>query len=408
MSRPPEAPGSNGGDDSRRTPFRLSLNEKQDDDDMRINRHKLIPGRLVPVTLAVLAALGAGPPASAQLKGITGSGLYDFLIQTNCFALSEQQNTRTPWWVYDDTYPDNRVPLLAAGTAKGIVRTVDLPDQVTFLSSNPAVIKPPPKIQAVGAIGGVPYQQTDVYFTINAPSRPTDVDITAVGSSTSVIGAVASLGQAKRVERGFRVYPPQKIKSAAITPARTTPFGDGEKVRIDVDLAWKIPVATATVVIGQPVYENIHGQKVQARLPEWKFGYDYAENRYLVRPNIDKISFEFVARFPSDAKVERVGPIALNASFVVPVEITTEDYVGCPSLVTNPKTAEVRYRMSKRLDGDLQAKPTLPGPTTTIQQAPSLRPGSSVDGVPAPRDPKPSKPDPEPEKYPRPKPRTYQ
>src|SRR5690606_10061815 len=153
------------------------------------------PGRMAPMTCALLCTLGTSLPAHAQLKGLTGSGLYDFLIQTNCFAVSEQADTRTPNWLCNGTYPDNRVPILAPGTAKGIVRTVDLADQVSFFSSNPAVVQAPAKIQAVGAIGGVPYQPTDVFFTIKAPSAPTNVDITAEGSATSVVGTVAQLGQ---------------------------------------------------------------------------------------------------------------------------------------------------------------------------------------------------------------------
>ena len=183
---------------------------------MKYKNLTAVPG-VIPLALALLVATSSSPPAHAQLKGITGTGLYDFLIQTNCFALSAQQDTRTPYWITDGTYPDNRVPLLATGTAKGIVRTVDLADQVKFFSSNPAVVQAPAVIQA---IGGVPYQPTDVWFTIKAPSRPMDVDVTAVSSVTSVIGAVAQLGQPKRVTRKFRVYPPQRISKAAIVPAR--------------------------------------------------------------------------------------------------------------------------------------------------------------------------------------------
>ena len=363
--------------------------------------------RAAPIALVLLLATGTSLPVHAQLKGVTGTGLYDFLIQTNCFALSAQQDTRTPYWITDGTYPDNRVPLLATGTAKGIVRTVDLADQVKFFSSNPAVVQAPAVIQAVGAIGGVPYQPTDVWFTIKPPSRPMDVDVTAVSSVTSVIGAVAQLGQPTRVTRKFRVYPPQKISKAAIVPARTTPYGDGERVRIDVTLPWRIPISTATVVIGQPVYTNTQGREVRARLPEWKVGNAFVEKRIAVPPNADRVSFEFVARFPSDAKVERVGPIGLNASFRVPVELTGEHYSPCPGLVTNPKSSEVSYRMAKRLDVELQAKPAIPRPSS-VQQVPLPRPGSSDGGVPAPKDPLPSRPDPEPEDYPKPKPRIRQ
>lgn len=357
------------------------------------SKRSAMPDRRVSTAFALLFALGAGMPANAELKGITGSGLYDFLIQTNCFAVAEQADTRTPYWIFDGTYPDNRVPLLAAGTAKGIVRTVDMADQVSFFSSNPAVVQTPAKIQAVGAIGGVPYQQTETYFTIKAPSRPTDVDITAEGSATSVIGTVARLGKPKRVTRHFRVYPPQKISSAAIAPAKTT-YADGERLRIEVTLPWKIPFSTTTVVIGRPVYKNAGGHDVRAQFPEWKAANVYADKRLRVPPNSDKVSFEFVARFPSDVKMEPVGTIFRKASFTVPVALETDDYVPCPGLVTNPRSAEVRYAMQKRLDVDLDAKPASSLPSQ-IQQVPSIRPGSSPGGVPAPRDPLPSKPDPE-------------
>lgn len=349
----------------------------------------------------LLLAPGIGGPAHAQLKGLTGSGLYDFLIQTNCFAVSAQADTRTPYWLFDGTYPDNRVPLLAAGTAKGIVRTVDLADQVSFSSSHPSIVQPPPKIQAVGAIGGVPYQPTEVFFTIKAPSRPTDVDVTAEGSATSVVGAVASLGQPKRVTRKFRVYPPQKISKAVIAPAKSA-YADGERLRIEVTLPWSIPFSTAEVRIGQPVYKNASGQDVRAWLPEWKAGNGYAAKRLPVPPNGNKVTFEFAAGFPSDAKAEKVGPVIHQASFTVPVELTTDGY-SCPGLITNPRTAEVRYTVQKRLDVNLDARPAgaLPGP---VQQVPAIRPGSGTGGVPAPRDPLPAKPDPEPDPDGKPKP----
>ncbi|HEX2139528.1 MAG TPA: hypothetical protein VHG33_07445 [Woeseiaceae bacterium] len=371
---------------------------------MMLKRTLDLPGRLpAPAALALLT-IGAALPAEAQVNALTGSGLYDFLIPTNCFALSEQADTRTPYWLSDGTYPDNRVPLLATGNARGIVRTVDLADQVSFHSSNPRVIPAPAKIQAVGAIGGVNYQPSDVWFTVKAPSRPTNVDITAQGSVNSVIGAVAQLGQAKRVTRKFRVYPPQKISKATIGPEKPAPYADGERLRIDVALPWKIPVSTATVVIGQPVYKDRNGRDVRARLPEWKAGSTYTAKRIAVPPNGNKVSFDFVARFPSDAASERLGPMLLKTSFVVPVQLTTENHVPCTGLVTNPKSAQVGYTMQRRMDVSLQAKPatSLPAP---IQQAPLPRPATgSGGGVPAPRDPLPSRPDPEPEGYPKPKP----
>lgn len=351
-------------------------------------------GRLAPVTCALLCTAGTSLPAHAQLQGLTGSGLYDFLIQTNCFALSEQTNTRTPNWVFDGTYPDNRVPLLAPGTAKGIVRTVELADQVSFFSSNPAVIHAPNKIQAVGAIGGVRYQPTEVFFSIKTPSAPTNVDVTAEGSVTSVVGAVAQLGQPKRVTRKFRVYPPQKINRAALVPQKTT-YQDGERLRIEVTLPWKIPISTAQVVIGQPVYKNANGIDVRAQLQEWRTGSAYAAKHLPVPPNSDKVSFEFVAQLPSDARMEQVGPTFRKASFKVPVELKV-NAASCPELVTNPKTAEVRYEIQKRIDVNLEPKPTTMGPSQ-IQQSPLTLPGGSAGGVQAPRDPLPSKPDPEPD-----------
>lgn len=361
------------------------------------------PRPLAPLApLAIALLMGTALPAQAQLKGLTGSGLYDFLVQTNCVALSEQQDTRTPDWITDGTYPNNRVPLLAAGMAQGIVRTVDLPDQVKFFSSNPAVIEAPAKIQAVGAIGGVPYQPTDVFFTVNASSRPRDVDITAVSSTTTVIGAVARLGQPTRVTRKFRVYPPQRISKAATVPARKRTYEDGEQVRIEVILPWRIPISTATVVIGRPVYQNAQGEEVRAYAAEWREGNAYhREKRIAVPPNTNKVTFEFTAEFPSDAKVKRVTPIDLNTSFVVPIQLTSEHHARCPGLITDPMAAEVSYSVHKRLNVSLQAKPALPRP---VQQVPLARPGSSEDGVPAPRDPLPSKPDPEPEDHPQPKP----
>lgn len=363
-----------------------------------------LPRRLLAPAALALLTVGAGLPADAQVKGLTGSGLYDFLIPTNCFALSEQANTRTPYWLTDGTYPDNRVPLLATGNAKGIIRTVDLADQVSFHSSNPGVIPAPAKIQAVGAIGGVNYQPTDVWFNVKAPARPTNVDITARGSASSVIGAVAQLGQAKSVTRRFRVYPPQKISKATIGPGKPAPYVDGERLRVDVALPWRIPFSTATVVVEQPVYKDRNGRDVRARLPEWKAGNGYAAQRIPVPPNSNKVSFEFVARFPSDAAAERFGPMFLKTSFTMPVRLTTENHVPCSGLVANPKSAQLGYTMQRRLDVSLQAEPatSLPAP---VQQVPRPRPGSTSDGgVLAPRDPRPSKPDPEPEGYPRPKP----
>lgn len=374
---------------------------------MMFKRTSDLPGRLfAPAAFALLTA-GGGLPAHAQVQALTGSGLYDFIIPTNCIALSEQENTRTPYWVSDGTYPGNRVPLLATGNAKGIVRTVDLADQVTFFSSNPAVILPPAKIQAVGAIGGIKYQPTDVWFTVKAPSRPTNIDITAVGSVNSAIGAVSRLGQDKRVTRKFRVYPPQSISKMTLGPVTSTPYADGARLRVDVNLRWKIPVSTATVLIGQPVYKDRNGRNVRADLPEWKTGSTYAPQRIAVPPNGNQVSFEFVARFPSDAAVERFGPLGVKTSLTVPVQLVTENHVPCTGLVTNPKSAQVGYTMQRRINASLQADPavTLPAP---IQQAPLARPrpGSSSDGgVLAPRDPLPSKPDAEPETYPKPKPR---
>lgn len=376
---------------------------------MMFKRFSDLPRRLVAPAALALLTTGAGLPAHAQMQALTGSGLYDFIIPTNCIALSEQENTRTPYWVSDGTYPGNRVPLLATGNAKGIVRTVDLADQISFFSSNPAVILPPAKIQAVGAIGGIKYQPTDVWFTVNAPSRPTNIDITAVGSVNSAIGAVSRMGQAKRVTRKFRVYPPQSISETTLGPATATPYGDGARLRVDVNLRWKIPVSTATVVIGQPVYKDRNGRNVRADLPEWQAGSTYAPQRIAVPPNRNKVSFEFVARFPSDAAVERFGPLSLKTSLIVPVQLVTENHVPCMDLVTNPKSAQVGYTMQRRMNASLQAKPgaTLPAP---VRPAPLARPrpGSSSDGVLAPKDPLPAKPDAEPEDYPKPGPRTRQ
>lgn len=364
------------------------------------------PRRLIQSAFALLLIIAAGLPANAQGISITGGGLYDFLIQTNCFAASAQADTRTPYWISDGTYPGNRVPLLATGTAKGIIRTIDLPDQVSFISSNPAVIPPPAKIQAVGAIGGVNYQPTDVYFTVNAPSRPTDVDITAVGPTKSIVGAVVDLGQAKRVTRKFRVYPPQKISKATIAPTKPAPYIAGERLRVEVALPWKIPFSTTTVVIGRPVYKNRGGSTVSAALPEWKNGAYFQPKRIAVPPNTDKVSFDFVARFPSDAAVERLGPMSVKTSLAVPVQLTTENYVPCPGLVANPRSVEISYSMQKRIDVNLEAKPATPLPAPG--QAVPLPGGSSEGGVLAPRDPLPSKPDAEPQVYPKPEPRRDQ
>jgi hypothetical protein len=335
-----------------------------------------LPRRLIQAALALLVTLGAGLSAHAQGISITGGGLYDFLIQTNCFAVSAQANTRTPSWISDGTYPGNRVPLLATGTAKGIIRTIDLPDQVSFISSNPAVIPPPPKIQAVGAIGGVKYQPTDVYFTIKSPSRPTDVDITAVGPTKSIVGAVVDLGQPKLVKRKLRVYPPQKISKATIGSAKAAPYSAGNQLRIDVTLPWKIPFSTTTVVVGKPLYQNRGGYTVSLNLPEWKDGSHHQPKMIDVPPNTNKVSFDFVAQFPSDAAVESLGQLAFKTSLVVPVQLKTR-VPSCAGLVIDPSSVEVRYTMQKRR-------------------------------VLAPKDPLPSKPDAEPEKPPKPRPRIRQ
>lgn len=366
-----------------------------------------IPRRLVRPALALLLTIGAGLPANAQGISITGGGLYDFLIQTNCFAVSAQQDTRTPYWISDGTYPGNRVPLLATGTAKGIVRTIDLPDQVSFISSNPAVIPPPPKIQAVGAIGGVKYQPTDVYFTIKTPSRPTDIDIIAVGPTKSIVGAVVDLGQPKRVKRKFRVYPPQRISKAIIGPAKASPYTVGERLRIDVTLPWKIPFSTATVVIGKPLYQNRSGNTVGANLPEWKSGSSYRPKLITVPPNTNNVSFEFAAQFPSDAAIESLGQLAYKTSLVVPVQLRTENH-QCSGLVTNPKSAEISYTVQKRRE--LPTRPATSPALAPVQQAPLPQEGggSAEGGVLAPRDPLPSKPDAEPENRPKPRPRIRQ
>ena len=369
---------------------------------MMFERYTAMYGGLPRLALATLL-MGAAVPAKAQVH-ITGSGLYDFLIQTNCFAVSAQANTRTPSWITDGTYPDNRVPLLASGTTEGIVRTVDLADQVSFFSSNPAVIPPPAKIQAVGAIGGINYQPTNVHFTIKAPSRPTNVDITAKGSVNSAIGTIAQLGQAKSVTRKFRVYPPQKISKATIGPAKAAPYAAGERLRIDVTLPWKIPFSTATVVIGKPLYQNRSGNTVSANLPEWKNGSSHHPKLITVPPNTNKVSFDFVAQFPSDAAVESLGQLAYKTSLVVPVQLRTENH-QCSGLVTNPRSAEIGYTVQK-----LRALPTRPATSPAlapVQQAPlpQTGSGSAEGGVLAPRDPLPGKPDAEPENRPKPRPR---
>lgn len=369
---------------------------------MMLMQSIVMTGRLGRLALALLI-MGAGLPANAQyVKGVTGAGLYDFLIPTNCFAVSAQSNTRTPYWLTDGTYPDNRVPLLATGTSTGIVRTVDLADQVSFLSSNPAVIPPPAKIQAVGAIGGVGYQPTNVNFRIQEPARPTDVDVTAVGSVNSVIGMASRLGQPKRVVRKFRVYPPQKISKATIAPAKPAPYKEGERLRVDVALPWKIPFSTTTVVIGMPVYKNVGGSAVSARLPEWKTSSGtYLPRQIDVPPNANTVGFEFAARFPSDAAVERLAPVTVQASFSVPVQLKTH----CQGLTTNPTSVDISYKMQKSMNMPTQPA-TSPAPSP-VQQAPLQQPGnaSAEGGVLAPRDPLPTKPDAEPENYPKPRPR---
>lgn len=367
------------------------------------------PGRMRKPLMTLMLAMttmGAGMPAASQvavprIPELTGGGLYDFLIQTNCFALSAQADTRTPHWVFDNTYPDNRVPLLASGSAKGIVRTIDLADQVTFTSSKPAVIQTPGTIQAVGAIGGVPYQQTDAYFTIKAPAAVTDVDITAQGSVNSLVGTAVNLGQPKRVTRKFRVYPPQRIKAATLSPSRPAPYREGERLRIDVTVPWKIPISTATVVIGQPMYKNANGQDVRAGLPEWQVGSTFGEKRIPLAPNSDRVSFEFVARFPANAAVEKVAPTIIKTSLVVPVQLTTDTYVPCPDLVTQPRTAEVRYSMQKALTTNVQAAPatSLPAGISGIRPTQVPLPDDSAEV----KEPLPTKPDAEPENYPKPR-----
>src|SRR5690606_3127393 len=111
----------------------------------------------------------------------------------------------------------------------------------------------------------------------------------------------------------------------AIVPAKTT-YADGERLRIEVTLPWKIPFSTAEVVIGQPVYKGRQGNDVRARLPEWKTGNVYAAKRLRVPPNANKVSFEFVAAFPPDAQAEKVAPIIHQAAFTVPVELKVDDY----------------------------------------------------------------------------------
>src|SRR5690606_36001580 len=120
--------------------------------------------------------------------------------------------------------------------------------------------------------------------------------------------------------------------------------------------------------------------------------------------NDDKVSFEFVAAFPPDAQAEQVAPITHQASFTVPVELKVDDWSTCTGLVTNPRTAELRYTIQKRFDVDLEATPASPLPSP-VQQPPRPPAGSSSGGVPAPRDPLPSKPDPEPDPDAKPKPR---
>lgn len=305
--------------------------------------------------LVSILVIGGGMPGHAQ-NPVTGGGMYDFLIQTNCFVVRKQQDTGTPSWISDGTYPENRVPLLAAAPATGIVRTVDLPDQIAFFSSHPTVVVPPPKVQAVGAIGGVPYQPTNVPITVKSPRQPTDVTVTAQGSRTSVVGSAIQLGQPKRVERKFRVYPPQAFKSAVLAPVKTVPYTRGERLRIDLRLAWKIPFATTVVEVRLPTYTTTKGETRSAQLPEWKHGSGYVPKRLTVMPNTDQVAFEFAAPFPPDASAQKLGPAAVQTSLVVPIRLVSEA-PACPGLAGNPRSSDVTVRVQQPL-ANLPARPT--------------------------------------------------
>lgn len=350
-----------------------------------------IDRRWAPAACAVLAAFGAALPAHAQVTigpSLTGGGLYDFLIQTNCIYLQEQTDTRTPFWAFSGPYPDGRVPLFGPGTARGYVRTIDLADQITWESSQPTIIPPPPKIQAVGAIGGVKYQQTEVFFTIKTPSRITDVDITAVGSVDSVTGAAVKLGQPTRVTRKFRVYPPQKISKVTLSPTKQF-YADGDRLRIEVELAGKIPYSTTKLYVRQPQYKNTNGGTNNQQLPEWQGANNLGEKAIDVPENATKVAFEFVARFPSSARVEQASPMYQRTSLTIPVQLKSASS-SCPELVTNPTTEEVRYDMVRPLNADFGAKPasSLPVP---------VQPAVPNTSIPAPRDPLPTRPDPQPD-----------
>ena len=357
----------------------------------------------VRATATGLLCVASAPAPADYLQGVTGSGLYDFLIKTNCFALPEQQDTRTPYWLIDNTYPGNRIPVFSPGQARGYIRTVDIADQIIFFSSNPAVIPPPPKLQAVGAIGGVRYQQTQVFFDIsNLVQRPTDITITAQGTITSVVSAATRLGKPKTSTADLRVYPPQTIKSAALAPARTTAYAEGEQVTLNVGLAWKMPVATTYVEIGMPEYQTAAGGKFVARLEPWHSGTTYGSKRIDIGPNVTSASLSFTVPFPKDAAVQRLSPVTLATSLTIPVRLHSASRT-CPELAANPSPHTVVIRVQKMLQMPKPQSST-PLPTQAIQQAPiaPMTSDGSSGGTPAPRPALPTKPDAEPENAPRP------
>ncbi|HEX7035194.1 MAG TPA: hypothetical protein VF210_05440 [Pseudomonadales bacterium] len=293
-----------------------------------------------------VGAIAAGiclAASSAPVAAIVGGGLYDFIVQTNCVFVEEQQDTRTPYWARE------RIPVFGAANARGYVRTVDQPDIIDFTSSDPAVVPAPPRLQAIGAIGGVGYQQTEVTLTIKAPNSPRDVTITAKGQPKLDIGTVTRLGQGASDTMKLRVYPPQSIASVSLSP--TPPPGgyrDGERVTVTVRLAQKHPLPTSRIVVDQPTYETAAGGRRTAPIRGWSSSGGQGPKELTVAGNRDTITFSFETRFPEDAKTSRLSSPAapLTTALTMPVRIQSSS-PNCPNIVKSTSAKTLTIPMQK-------------------------------------------------------------
>lgn len=303
------------------------------------------------------AVAGLCLAATAPGSAIVGGGLYDFIVQTNCVYVAEQQDTRTPYWALE------RVPVFGAASARGYIRTVDQPDVIDFTSSDPSVVPAPPRLQAIGAVGGVKYQQTQLTIQIKAPSSPRDVTLTAKGQPKFDVGTATRLGQGASDTMKLRVYPPQAIASVDLSP---TPlpggYRDGERITVTIRLAQKHPLPTSLIVVERPTYETATGERRAAAISNWSGGSAQGAKQFSVAGNQNSITFSFDARFPDDAKTSRGSSPAApyTTSLTMPVQIRASSQ-SCPNIVKAASAKTVTIPLQKPVSlPNLQKESPLP------------------------------------------------